>query len=82
MFHIGDLSFNEETVITSMRHRDLLEKALESLERVAQALEAGMPEDLVNIDLVEAASQLGQITGESIRDDLADEIFAKFCMGK
>ena len=41
-----------------------------------------MPEDLVNIDLVEAAAQLGQITGESIRDDLADEIFDKFCMGK
>ena len=82
MFHIGDLSFNEEAVITSMRHKDLLEKALGSLERVSQALEDGMPEDLVNIDLVEAASQLGQITGESIRDDLADEIFSKFCMGK
>ena len=82
MFHIGDLSFNEETVITSMRHKDLLEKARQSLENVLQAAAAGMPEDLVNIDLVEAAAQLGQITGESIRDDLADEIFDKFCMGK
>ena len=82
MFHIGELSFNDEAVITNMRHKNLLGQALESLEKVTEGLGAGLPEDLVNIDLVGAAAFLGEITGESIRDDLADEIFDRFCMGK
>ena len=82
MFHIGELSFNDEAVITNMRHKNLLGQALESLEKVTEGLEVGLPEDLVNIDLVGAAAFLGEITGESIRDDLADEIFDRFCMGK
>ena len=82
MFHMGELSFNDEAVITNMRHRQLLEKALESLEKAGEGILLGMPEDLISIDLVDAAASLGEITGENVREDLVEEIFGKFCMGK
>ena len=82
MFHIGEISFNDEAVITNMRHRNLLEEAMESLKKAGEGLLLGMSEDLINIDLVDAAGSLGEITGDNVKDDLVDEIFGKFCMGK
>ena len=59
-----------------------MEAALESLGMVVRGIEDGMPEDFLTIDLMDAYRSLGLITGESVEDDLVDEIFGKFCMGK
>ena len=82
MFFHGKLSWNDEVVITNARHRTLLEKALGSLNRVQDSMDAGMSEDFFSIDLMDAYEALGEIIGQEIGDDLADEIFSRFCMGK
>lgn len=82
MFFHGSLSFNDEIVITSARHRALLEQADRSLASLQESLDAGMPEDFYSIDLMGACEALGSITGEDAGEDLVDEIFSKFCMGK
>lgn len=69
-------------VVTNLRHKVLLENAAESLERVLDSAKAGMPEDFFSIDLMDAYRSLGLILGEEADDDLVNEIFGKFCMGK
>ncbi len=82
MFFHGSISFNDEVVITNLRHKNALSDALESLTLVGESISNQMPEDFYSIDLMNAYEVLGSIIGESIEDDLADEIFSKFCMGK
>ena len=82
MFFSGNLSFNDEVYITNARHKEALEDAYTSLEMVKQSIEAGMPEDFFSIDLMSAYESLGRIIGESVGEDLVNEIFSKFCMGK
>ena len=82
MFLKGDLSFNEEVYITNARQKNALVNARESMKKVIFSIDAGMPEDFYSIDLMDAYEKLGRITGEAVDDDLANEIFAKFCMGK
>ena len=82
LFYHGKLSFNEQVYITNVRHKEALEQALDSLKMVKQSLSDGMPEDFYSIDLMNAYEQLGKILGEAVEDDLVNEIFSKFCMGK
>lgn len=82
MFFRGKLSWNDEVVITNMRHTSLLQRSEESLRKVEESIENGMSEDFFSIDLMDAYEALGEIIGEEIGDDLADEIFSRFCMGK
>ena len=82
MFLKGSLSFNEEVYITNARQKSALSDALESMEKVVGSIDAGMPEDFYSIDLMDAYESLGNITGEAIGEDLVNEIFSKFCMGK
>ena len=82
MFFSGNLSFKDEVYITNARHKEALEDAYTSLEMVKQSIEAGMPEDFFSIDLMSAYESLGRIIGESVGEDLVNEIFSKFCMGK
>ncbi len=82
LFYQGAIDFNDQVLITSVRHKAALEAALESLGMVVRGIEDGMPEDFLTIDLMDAYRSLGLITGESVEDDLVDEIFGKFCMGK
>lgn len=82
MFFTGDISFNDEVYITNARHKEALEEAFKSLELVKQSIELGMPEDFFSIDLMNAYESLGRIVGESVGEDLVNEIFSKFCMGK
>ena len=82
MFFSGKLSFNDEVYITNERHRQELLKATESLSLVENSIESGMPEDFYSIDLTDAYESLGRILGESLGEDLVNEIFSKFCMGK
>jgi len=82
LFFDGKISNNDETIITNVRHKDLLCKCRESLSLVEQSINNDMPEDLYSIDLMDAYKSLGIIIGESVEDDLVEEIFSKFCMGK
>ncbi len=82
MFLKGSLSFNEEIYITNVRQKEALKNALESMKRVIVSIENQMPEDFYTIDLMDAYDSLGSITGETIGEDLVNEIFSKFCMGK
>ena len=82
MFFGGDLTFNDQIYITNARHKEALKEAYESLSLVKNSIELGMPEDFFSIDLMNAYESLGRILGESVGEDLVNEIFSKFCMGK
>ncbi len=82
MFFHGEIGSSNEIVITSMRHKEALEEACGALMLVKGSIEDGMPEDFYSIDLMNAYKALGRIIGEEVDDDLVDEIFSKFCMGK
>ena len=82
MFYHGELSFNDEIYITNARHKAALNDAYQSLGKVMDSIENQMPEDFFTIDLMDAYESLGSITGETIGEDLVNEIFSKFCMGK
>ena len=82
MFYEGNLAFNDEIYITNIRHKTALQDSLQSLLKVNDSIEMGMPEDFYSIDLLDAYESLGSITGETIGEDLVNEIFSKFCMGK
>lgn len=82
MFFGGEISFNDEVYITNARHKEALAEADKSLDLVRNSIKMGMPEDFFSIDLMNAYESLGKITGESVGDDLVNEIFSKFCMGK
>ena len=82
MFFHGKISFNDEVYITNVRHKNALEETAKSLKMVINSIENGMPEDFFSIDLMNAYEELGSIIGESVGEDLVNEIFSKFCMGK
>ena len=82
MFFHGEIRSEDEVVITSMRHKEALCEAYDSLKMVQKSLEDDMPEDFYSIDLMSAYASLGRIIGEEVGDDLVNEIFSKFCMGK
>ena len=82
LFYEGSIDFNDEVLITNVRHKTALQNALKSLYMVKQSIENQMPEDFLTIDLMDAYEQLGTIIGEAVEDDLVNEIFGKFCMGK
>jgi tRNA modification GTPase len=82
MFYEGKLDFNDQVYITNVRHKNALAKALKSLTMVEQSVQNEMPEDFYSIDLMDAYELLGTILGESVEDDLVNEIFKKFCTGK
>ena len=78
----NDISSNDEMIITNIRHKEKIHEAIDSIRLVIQSIENDMPEDFMTIDLMSAYEALGNIIGEQITEDLADEIFSKFCMGK
>lgn len=82
LFFHGDVKQNDQVMITNLRHKQELENAKNALLLVKKSLEDGMPEDFYSIDLMQAYASLGSIVGEEVGDDLVEEIFSKFCMGK
>ena len=82
MFYHGELNTDEELYLTNIRHKNLVENAKKAMDHVKESLLNDMPEDFYAIDLMQAYASLGEIIGEEVDDDLVDEIFSKFCMGK
>ena len=81
-FERGDLQFNDQICLTSIRHKNAVMQAVNALHRVEQSIKDGMPEDFFTIDLMEAYQQLGLINGDTATEDLVNKIFEEFCMGK
>lgn len=82
LFTNKEIDYNDEVYISNERDKVSLDNALESLQLVIRSIEDGMPEDFYTIDLMNAYSELGKVIGESVEEDLVNEIFSKFCMGK
>lgn len=82
LFFKGEIVFDDEVVITNLRHKEALKDTLFSLKHVKKSIENEMPEDFFSIDLMSAYASLGKIIGEEVEEDLVNEIFSKFCMGK
>lgn len=82
VFLIGNIDTNEQVYVTNVRHRDALEQALKSLDEVNASISDGMPEDCWSIDLKNVYDYIGVVTGDSITEDLVDQIFSQFCLGK
>ena len=82
LFYEGEIDFNDQVMITNVRHAQALREAYDSVLMVKRSIEDEMPEDFYSIDLMNAYEKLGLIIGESVEDDLVNEIFSKFCMGK
>ena len=82
MFSSGFLKMNDQVILTNLRQKEAVKEALNSLLMVRRSIEDHMPEDFISIDLMGAYSSLGNVIGEEVGEDLVNEIFSKFCMGK
>jgi tRNA modification GTPase len=82
LFFSNSISFNDQVIITNLRHKKCLINAEASLKEVLNSINMGLPEDFFTIDLMHAYEELGYILGEEVSEDLINEIFSKFCMGK
>ena len=82
LFHTGEIAENNEVFLSNLRHKDAVREARNSICLVKKSIEDGMSEDFFSIDLMNAYRVLGTILGEAVEDDLVEEIFSKFCMGK
>ena len=81
-FFGGEIGERDATYLSNTRHISLLEKALQSLQEVEQSIQIGVPVDLIQIDFTRAWELLGEITGETVQDELLNELFSQFCLGK
>jgi len=82
LFMKGGIGLNNEVIITNVRHKDLIARAIKSIDEARGSYENGMPLDVISIDIKDAADFIGQITGESVSEDVIHEIFKNFCLGK
>lgn len=82
LFLAGEVQWNDQVLITNVRHHAALAEARQSLLLVQESIRSGMPEDFYSIDLQDAYAALGRIIGEEVGEDLVNEIFSRFCMGK
>lgn len=82
MFKINEINIDDEIIVTNTRHKNLINKALNSTENAQISLENKMPMDILAIEIKNILEDLGEITGEDVSENIINEIFAKFCLGK
>ena len=82
LFNLNEINLDNEIVITNIRHKNLISKAIQNVKKTKETIENKMPLDIVAIFIKDILEDLGNITGEIVTDDIIDEIFAKFCLGK
>ena len=78
----GEISQKESVLVTNVRHAELLSKSAEALRDAARMAEQGEALDFIHVDLNEAYESLGEIIGETVSDDVLNEVFSRFCLGK
>lgn len=82
LFNLNEINLDNEIVITNARHKNLISKAIENVKKTKETMKNEMPLDIVAIFIKDILEDLANITGEIVTDDIIDEIFAKFCLGK
>ena len=82
MFNLSEINLDSELIITNIRHKNLISMAIENIKKTRESIENKMPLDIVAISIKDILEDLGNITGEIVTDDIIDEIFSKFCLGK
>ena len=82
LFNLNEINLDNEIVITNARHKNLISKAIENVKKTKETMKTEMPLDIVAIFIKDILEDLANITGEIVTDDIIDEIFAKFCLGK
>ena len=82
MFSLNEINLDNDLVITNIRHKNLISKAIENVKKARNTIEENMPVDIIAIFVKNILEDLGNITGEFVTDDIINEIFSKFCLGK
>ncbi len=82
LFNLNEINLDQDIVITNVRHKNLISKAIENVEKTKETIKNGMPLDVIAIFIKDMLEDLGQITGETVSEDIINEIFSKFCLGK
>lgn len=82
MFNLDEINVDNDVIITNLRHKNLISKAIENVKKARNTAEENMPIDIIAIFVKDILEDLGNITGEYVTDDIISEIFSKFCLGK
>ena len=82
MFSLNEINLDNDVIITNLRHKNLISKAVENVKKAKNAVKENMPVDITAIFIKDVLEDLGNITGEVVTDDIINEIFSKFCLGK
>ena len=82
MFNLNEINLDNNILITNVRHKNIISKAIENVKKANEALDMNMPIDIITIYIKDILEDLGEITGEVVTDDIINEIFSKFCLGK
>ena len=82
LFNMNEINVDSEVLITNLRQKNLIFNALKSVKKAKEAVNNGTPLDIVAIFIKEILEEIGYITGDSVTEDIIDEIFSKFCLGK
>ena len=82
MFNLNEINLDNNILITNVRHKNIISNAIENVKKANEALNMNMPIDIITIYIKEILEDLGEITGEVVTDDIINEIFSKFCLGK
>ena len=82
MFNFNEINLDNEVIITNLRHKNLITRAIDNVKKAEKAVKENTPIDIIAIFIKDILEDLGNITGESVTDDIINEIFAKFCLGK
>ena len=82
LFNLNEINFDNDIVITNLRHKNLIAKSIEKIEKAKETLKEGVPSDIIAIFIKDILECLGEITGDEVTENIINEIFSKFCLGK
>ena len=82
LFNLNEINLDNDILITNVRHKNIISKSLENVKKANESLNMNMPIDIITIYIKEILEDLGEITGEVVTEDIINEIFSKFCLGK
>lgn len=82
MFRVNEINMNDGVIVTNIRHKNQIEKSMKSLEKSMDSINIGMPVDITSVYIKQIITELNYITGENVSEDIINEIFSKFCLGK
>ena len=82
LFNLNEINVDNEIIITNLRHKNLISKAIINVQKARETLENSMPSDIIAIYIKDILESLGEITGEEVTENIINEIFSKFCLGK